>query len=75
LKAFSASSNHSVTRLYSALRHQKIATPAKAGAQLGDADKDALRLFPSVSQLGPGLRRGRWEESHGDEYLAGHYLL
>ena len=36
-----------------------IASPAKAGVQLGDMRDDARRPFPSVSQLGPGLRRGR----------------
>jgi len=34
-------------------------SPAKAGAQLGDAGNDPQRPFPSVSQLGPSLRWGR----------------
>ena len=36
------------------------ATPAKAGAQLGDAANEGCALLLRPFQLGPGLRRDGW---------------
>jgi len=46
------------------------ASPAKAGAQLGDSGKRAARAVMSVPQLGPGLRRGSKNAGNLEAQLA-----